>query len=232
MTATHMTDEELKAKARELGVSEDRFEAPEYPDFRDEKGYKLTVIAAENLTSPKGASQVQLSVTALDEDNNLVKYARSKLWLTYPFDNEQFKFKDKDAFERAFNDMKTLLLCGGDVARYADYVKKVQQGNKAHYYDADGNELVNPAWKAYKRQIRINILTELRAREQNAARWLGTVFYAQRKYNEKDGVVYRNWQRISAQPSDKITYILHGPQMLSRPGSNDALQDSNAEDLF
>lgn len=225
------TEEELKAKAAALGIDAAQLDVPEFPDFRDTKGYKLKVTAAKNCTSPRGASQVELSVVALDEEDRPVPYARGRLWISYPFDSEQFKFKDADQRERSYNDLSAILRGSGD-ARFEEYSRKIVDGAKTHYFDIQGNELDKSSFGHYKRMVRINRLTEMRAREQDATKWLGATFFAQRKLSEKDGQVYKNWQHLSPQPKATIDYIFSGPQMLSRNHSEDVLKDPEGHDLF
>lgn len=229
-----ISDDELRAKALELGMSIDDLKLPEYPDFVDGKGFKLQITDAKNTTSPKGASQVELSLAALDEDDKIVKWARSKLWVTYPFDTAAWKFKDIDARERSFNTMQAIVRAQGNPEFQA--ARRVNDGTKTFYFDRDGNELVGKVKASFDLHQRMKLMAELRRREQNAAMWVGTRFYAQRKYNEgKDGQIYRNWQMISTEPlTDKVEYVFDAKHMLVRQKPGQAVQERHdeAEDLF
>jgi hypothetical protein len=226
------TPDQLSAIAASLGLPLEALKAPDFPDFRDGLGYKLKVTHAQNKKSRLGADQVELTVNALDEDDQVVKRARGKIWLTYPFDTETFKFKDYESRERSIRDMMTLVRCSAPDARYDDYAKVVTEGAKKHYFDVDGNELVGVAFKAHKDKVRILALHEIKSRrDEEVGNWVNTVFYAQYKITEKDGAVYKNWQNITKQPKEGVVYIHDAATMLVRPGA-DVGEPADAENLF
>ncbi len=227
-----MNPEELAAFAARIGVPVEQLATPDYPDFRDGKGYKLRVLEAANVKSKLGADQVTLTVFALDANDDIVKRARGKLWINYPFDNAEFRFKDADARERGMRDLTMLLRAGAPDTRYNDYCSRVKEGNKNRYYDADGNELIGKDFTEYKNKARIRVFQELHARKDgDAALWAGTEFYAQYKFSEKDGVTYKNWQRLTISPVEGVDYISDPGAMLLRPLSGEAVKD-DGEDLF
>lgn len=229
---TYLSKEALAAKAQELGIDVEQFELPEFPDFINEKGYHLLVTEAKNVKAKKsGASQTEFKLVALDEDESPVKFARSATWLMYPFDTAEYKFPNKEDRENRYRDMTTLLRISGK-PEFDEWARKTTDDNKNRYFDHNGNELKGDAFKAAKKTARINVLTELRRREkEDPSAWVGTRFFAVRSVREHEGVVYRNWQRISAQPSNGIEYILNPKKMLTR-GSAATTSSHDEDGLF
>lgn len=219
----------LKAKAQELGIDADELQRPEFADFIEGKGYHLRIVEARNTTSSKGAEQVELSLMALDEDGEPVKYARSKMWLTYPFDSEAFKFPTREAKQRAQEEMAALIRATGDAA-YQSARKVIDAtGGRAHYFDADNKELIGKARGYHEKLVFMRIIEEVRRRQkEDVEGWVGTEFYAQRRHSEYNGQTYRSWSRISVEPRrDVAEYILEGHRMLAPGGKEDAAEEAH-----
>lgn len=210
-----MSETELQQLAESLGLPLSALKSPGFPTWRAGKGYQLQVTAAKNVVSKRGTQQVELSVVALDDDNQPNVRAKGKIWVAYPFDTAEYKFSAPDR-ETSITQMGALLEASGD-SKFVPY-RRVDVGGKTHYFNSADEELKGPAITAAKDATRLSQLKEMHNRMSNPEAWVDTVFFAQYVVDQgKDGKTYRNWKRFSAAKLSQVEYIGDQTLMLTRP---------------
>lgn len=224
-----MNADELAAFAQRLGMPVEQLKSPDYPTFRDGHQYKIEVYGAENKVSKLLSDQVELQFYALDADDQPVKKARGRLWLTYPFDSQEFRFRDAETRERSILDMWTLLQQDG-AAQYMAYTSSQREGTKTRYYHGE-MELVGPQINKSRDNARFRAMDEMLKRKQSGGvEWIGARCYAKFVINEKDGKTFRNWY-LSREAFKGCPLLNEPKEMMTRPYSG-GLVNHAEEDLF
>lgn len=231
---SEQTPEQLAAIAASLGLNSAKdLQAPPRKDFKSGMGYRLKVISVE-FTSDEYGDKAKMKVAAVDASGNVVAGPRSTIFLTFPWETPSFKFKDIDARVRAQQSFKSLLCVAIPAIRL---VKRVEVAGVVSYYDAQSGEKLDAKLvkKAYENEdVNVSLVGREMQNKQDVKAFANLVFYAvYNTYDAKDGTKKSNFQRFSAEPLDKVTYITDPKEMFTYgEDSEENATTAHAADVF